>query len=337
MGELNHRLAGAATAFGFETMNRARTIRAGFTLVELLVVVAIIGVLVALLLPAVQAAREAGRRSQCIDHMKQIALATLSYETNRKTLPLAYTPNNTGPQRYGPCNGDKPPTTAKTNPSNGMAKHFVLTFILPYMERQSQYDSIKINLNYDDAANATAVRQDFAEYLCPSADTRRGKFATDYTTFVDINDVNYCKYIEAAGLAKRKRPVEKLEGMLSDQPLKLANVRDGQSNTYMFFESAGKPNRYVKGVFQPDNPVSAAEYEWASDKAYSIFGSESQKECPITNVMNCDNERGIYSFHPGGAIFTFGDGSVDYVSAQIDVDTFVTMFTRSARDIAGLP
>lgn len=315
-------------------MNRARTIRTAFTLVELLVVIAIIGVLVGLLLPAVQAAREAGRRSQCINNMKQIGLAILSYETNRGTLPLAYTPNDSGAQLFGPCDGDMPPATSKSNPANGLAPHFVLSFILPYMERQSQYDLIKFNVSYDDGNNALATRQDIPEYICPSADSRQKVFATDYTTLVDINDANYCKYIEAAGLTKRKRRVEKLAGMLSDLPLQTAHVRDGLSNTFLFFESAGKPNHYVKGVLRPDDQIPADEYRWASNKAYDFWGNGAgDAECGVTTVMNCDNAREIYSFHPGGAIFVFGDGSADYISDTIDVDTFVCQFTRAANDV----
>src|SRR2546430_15283253 len=100
-------------------MQTHRTQSRGFTLVELLVVIAIIGILVALLLPAIQAAREAARRTQCTNKMKQIGLAVLNYESARKLLPLAYTPNYTGAQSMGPCN----PTATFTNPDNKLKIH----------------------------------------------------------------------------------------------------------------------------------------------------------------------------------------------------------------------
>jgi prepilin-type N-terminal cleavage/methylation domain-containing protein len=308
-----------------------------FTLVELLVVIAIIGVLVALLIPAVQASREAGRRNQCINNMKQIALAILSFEANRSTLPPAYTPNDTTGQPYGPCNGDKAPTSKRSNPGNNLARHFVLTLILPYMERQLVYDKIKLEEDYNSGANSSATQLDIREFLCPSGDSRKGVSATDYTALVDIHDGNYCKFIEAAALASRKRPVHKLQGMMRDMPMTTSSVLDGLSQTFMFFEAAGRPFHYVKGVLKTTGPkIHEKEYRWASNEAFDIWGRvDATKECGINTIMNCDNDRDVYSFHPDGAIFAFGDGSADFVNESIDIDTFVSLFTAAAIDLPG--
>jgi prepilin-type N-terminal cleavage/methylation domain-containing protein/prepilin-type processing-associated H-X9-DG protein len=301
-----------------------------FTLVELLVVIAIIGVLVALLLPAIQASRESGRRTNCIDNMKQLALAVLSYDTNRASLPPAYTPNDTSAKPIGNCVGNKlPKTTKPAPPSNKLKKHFLLSFILPYIEEQKLYDSINFNADWD-ASPATST--DIKLFLCPSADTRRNVYATDYTVLTAINPQNYCRSIEGVGLASKPRSVEKLVSMLGDVALKTANVRDGLSNTFMLFESAGKPNHYSHGVLQPDDPAPPEKYRWASNLAYDVIGSYPLV-CPITSLMNCDNYHEIYSFHPGGAVFAFGDGSVDFIDDDLDVDTFISLFTRAAGDI----
>jgi prepilin-type N-terminal cleavage/methylation domain-containing protein len=312
-------------------MHRARYISTGFTLVELLVVIAIIGVLVALLLPAIQSSREAGRRNQCIDNMKQISLAVLNYDTTRRSLPLAYSPNDTSDKLIGNCVGKKLPTTKKSGvPPNKLKKHFLLSFILPYMEEQRLFDAINFNLDWD-ASPATST--DIKTFLCPSGDTRKNTYATDYTVLINIHQLNYCRSIEGAGLASKKRSVEKLVSMLSDAPLTTASVRDGLSNTFMLFESAGKPNHYVNGVLQIDDPVPPEKYRWASNTAYDTFGVTAQLTCPITTLMNCDNYHEIYSFHPGGAVFAYGDGSIDFIRDSIDVDTFVSLFTRAAGDI----
>lgn len=317
-------------------MSRTNRLRLAFTLVELLVVIAIIGVLVALLLPAIQAAREASRRASCINNMKQIALAILNYESSKHALPPAFTPSDGAAQLYGPCNGPFAPTTSAPGTSSDGKKHFVLSLIMPYMEQQAAYDLIDFKLDYDATANEPATRKDIREFLCPSADTRKGAFATDYTTFIDMSELNYCRHIQAPGLTKRKRPVETLAGLLADVPQKVRRVSDGMSKTLLFFESAGKPNRYIQGVFQVDNPVARPEYEWASNQTYDIWGNDDQTKCRITTIMNCDNNHEVYSFHPEGAIFAFGDGSVDYVGETIDIDVFLCQFTRAANDVPGL-
>lgn len=334
---------------------------AGFTLVELLVVIAIIGILVALLLPAIQAAREAARRTQCTNNMKQIGLAILNYESAKKELPLAYTPNYTGGQTKGPC-GTSGAGTIFANRGNQLKNHFVLTFILPYFEQQALFDRIDLDMDWYSAVanskgsiNRQVTAIDIPDFICPTAEGRPGTFTTDYFVMVDINDTNYCPDIEGTGLARSKRSREKLEGMLTDFPNPIRKVSDGLSKTFMFFESAGRPNLYDKnkrlyaqmwdssaqgggGRARPGQAVAGTEsdYQWADPRVYALWGNAFDPvACPITSIMNCDNYAEIYSFHVGGANMLFGDGSVALISESTDVDTFISLFTRAAEDLVG--
>jgi prepilin-type N-terminal cleavage/methylation domain-containing protein/prepilin-type processing-associated H-X9-DG protein len=337
--------------------------RFGFTLVELLVVIAIIGILVALLLPAIQAAREAARRISCTNNMKQLGLAILNYESSKRTLPLAYTPNFTGQQDVGVC-GTK---GTMQNPNNGLKPHFVLSFILPYLEQQAVYDKIDFDLAWMDnkntnrkgVKNSDAVAVDIPDFICPSAPARPGKYTTDYFTIVDIDEENYCSDIEGGPmLTKQKRSRDKLAGMMTDVPQPVRKVSDGLSKTFMLFESAGRPNNFVKGVQKGDMPkptggrnftastkvpgstdgnnsgIPHTDTQWADDRVYGLWGNPHPSSgCAITDVINCDNYSEVYSFHPGGAQFLYGDGSVKYLTEDLSVDAFISLFTAAADDI----
>jgi hypothetical protein len=119
----------------------------------------------------------------------------------------------------------------------------------------------------------------------------------------------------------------------------------------LFFESAGRPQHFTNGGFvdyfwdegypQPGMTNSSANesnYQWADDSVYAILGNgylPPSRLCGITNVMNCDNFQGIYSFHPGGALFLFGDGAANFITESIELDTFLSQFTKGAGDTAG--
>ena len=107
----------------------------GFTLIELLVVVAIIALLIAMLLPAVRSAGPAAVRSQCINNLKQVALALYNYEDEYKTLPPAYTVD-----------------------ANGRPLHSWRTLILPYLEQGPLYRTIDLAKPWDDPANSEALK-----------------------------------------------------------------------------------------------------------------------------------------------------------------------------------
>src|SRR5262245_52652250 len=126
-----------------------KTLHRGFTLVELLVVIAIIGVLIGLLLPAIQAAREAGRRTQCINNLRQFGLAFHNYETAHKRFP---------------------PGDISTGSSAGLSVHARL---LPYFEQANLRNLVNFNAPYKDADptkdfNAAARDTTVPMFLCPS-------------------------------------------------------------------------------------------------------------------------------------------------------------------------
>ena len=330
----------------------------GFTLVELLVVIAIIGILVALLLPAIQAAREAARRTQCTNKMKQLGLAALNYESARKSLPFANTPNNTLNQKTGACAG-----TTLTVTSTGAVHHSFFTFILPYMEEGAVYDQIDLTKNWFDTTNNShgttnllATSRDLDELLCPSAEGRPGSYTTDYMVISDIDEGNYCTLINNKPTV---RSTEKLVGMISDTASSLRKVSDGTSKTLMLVESAGRPNHYksnrqlVDLMYVESSSLSkapgtastagATDYQWAdggvktdgSDGVFAVWGREANSavSCPIDSaVMNCDNWQGVYSFHSGGCNILFGDGSVHLINDSITSDNFVSLITRGADD-----
>ena len=124
----------------------SRTPRPGFTLIELLVVIAIIAILVALLLPAVQQAREAARRTQCKNNLKQIGIALHSYHDVYKTFPPAYIPDE-----------------------DGKPMHSWRVLILPFIEQQALYEQYDFNEPWDGPNNSQLANVVISVYQCPSS------------------------------------------------------------------------------------------------------------------------------------------------------------------------
>jgi prepilin-type processing-associated H-X9-DG protein len=111
-------------------------------------------------------------------------------------------------------------------------------------------------------------------------------------------------------------------------------VRDGLSNTFMLFECSGRPLKYLENGRRgdpdttPKEPISGAE--WASAEAEFWI----HEVCHGSQFFNCNNHNEIYSLHPGGANFLYGDGSVHFHSETIEPEAFVSLFTRAAGDVA---
>ena len=138
------------------------SMRPAFTLIELLVVIAIIAVLIGLLLPAVQSAREAARRAQCTNNLKQIGLALFNYESGNTCFPPSGESTNFSLTPY-----------AKTQFVDGGWD--CLARILPFMEGNTSFNALNFNVDYNEATgmNFTGCSTVVAIYLCPSSATRQ--------------------------------------------------------------------------------------------------------------------------------------------------------------------
>ena len=153
--------------------------RKGFTLIELLVVIAIIAIIVALLLPAIQKAREAAARMTCSNNMKQMGIALHTYHDTNKCFPSSGEHLNVDP-------------LGVANDSSGFAVHSMFTLILPYIEAKDTLDLFTdLNKPYTDATNAAGAQQKINAFLCPTNPVRP-------TNGLDAAGFGYCDYMPIA-------------------------------------------------------------------------------------------------------------------------------------------
>ena len=271
----------------------------GFTLVELLVVIAVIGILISLLLPAIQATRESALRMQCSNNMKQIGLATTTYETVYKHFPRPYV--------------DAP------------AKHGMFMLILPYSEANGIFKRIDIKKDWNDAVNKPAVETDIAMFVCPSAPSGR-KYVNDYGPCLTYSS----GVIGMLRAARAIKPRNNYDGLLAvyDRPyVKIKEVKDGLSHTIMLVEDGGRPFKY-EGKYRTGEGITGAQ--WA-DRANEFIIHDTT--AGGTQVFNIRNNNEIFSFHNKGCNFLYGDASVRFHSTDIDMDAFCSLFTREEGDI----
>ena len=285
--------------------------RRGFTIVELLVAIAIIGLLVALMLPAIQAARESARRAKCQNHLRQWGVALHLHEGTYEHFPAGY--RMVAPT--GTC----------------------FAQLLPFVEQANlHYDREK---NWDDPANRQAVQSQVAILICPSAPSGRRLDASfpdflpaagDYAPTHGVN----AKYCRIAGWPLYDPPDE--NGLMGYLPLRPADVRDGLSQTVALVEDAGRPELWRVGRHRavgvaPDAGWADPNYEIALDGSDYLTTGPGQELGPC--VMNCTNHNEAYSFHTGGCNLLFGDAAVRLVSDQIEPKVFAALTTRASKDV----
>ena len=324
----------------------------GFTLIELLVVIIVLGILMALLLPAFNSVRESARQTACANQMRQLGMGMQQYESRYGAFPAAATGATSGDFEEAP-------------------RYNVLAYILPYLELDYIADIFDMERDWNDTTNRKdelsaaelevfkqrmgftsnnfsvtnerIAEQDAFQFLCSSAPARdddltqgTGTFyyphaATDYCSAYAIDEDLYSHYANNHNYDGQKSSFGK--GLLSlNKKMRTSAITDGMGNTFLLFESAGKPYRYLDG--KPYGNAYDTFTQWSNWKASMKLNPGIQSQTFNQNkLINHTNIGEVYSFHPDGATILYGDGAVKFETEDMPIDVFVNRFTRSGGEV----
>ena len=312
----------------------------GFTLVELLVVIAIIAILVALLLPAVQAAREAARRTQCANNHKQTGLALLNYENHHEQFPA------------GNMGWNKSETI--------WLGHTALFMILPFLEQGRVAEDLVVEQRWINAANARVAAAQIPTYQCPSdnAKGRVGKFTHHHgrTTYHSRSNISMSfgqiLYPCNARLPHNSSgPDEELENggpFRMEVGRKLSEFKDGTSHTIMVSEvRAGQDDDWndfndrlhdARGFWaRPFQSSAILHVNTPNSSALDCLNSEqcgSPDVAPCTLFCGpCNGHVAARSYHSGGVNALSCDGHVAFYSDSIDLSVWQAVGTIDGGEV----
>ncbi len=329
------------------SQRRSASIRSAFTLIELLVVIAIIAVLISLLLPAVQSAREAARRAQCTNNLKQIGLAMHNYESANSCFPPSGESTNFNATPFAS-------TQFVDGGWNALAR------LLPFLEGNNQFNALNFNVEYNEATgmNFTGALTVVTSFLCPSATRQpdggndgvdpndpitslfgKGYGYDDYgpTCYTDIDPFGQ---IGADGKSYPATPYRnkysRADGLLHVGKTRIAECTDGLSNTIAIGEDAGRDPRflspYTQGYYNGQVTLTIPPYEqgpagglaaarcywrWAEpDTSFGVSGSPNNKYRPMNELVSFGPTPGQLQTQGNNAgandeLFSFHPGGVN--------------------------
>jgi prepilin-type N-terminal cleavage/methylation domain-containing protein/prepilin-type processing-associated H-X9-DG protein len=314
--------------------------RPGFTLIELLVVITIIGLLIALLPPAVHSAREAARRARCANNLKQIGLALHGYHDVWQSFPPAYL----------------------TRPGTGLdlgAGWAWGTLVLAYLEQRPLYDAVNLDLGFGEVSappsylglfeNRTVRRISVATFLCPSAGGGEGPLDLGVgSTHVAISPG---QYVASAGwMDSSQRPIEGTGVLYPNSRVAIADLSDGTSATLMIGErSRNLADAAWSGTFGSHSEPAplCTKSSWPTRSCVGLMFLLMGRTGPSSDIISGSitggstpnhpeaGADGFWSLHAGGCQFLLCDGSVRFLRETLAPPVFRALATRAGGEVVG--
>lgn len=286
--------------------------RPAFTLAELLVVIAIMAILVALLLPAVQQAREAARLSQCRNNLKQMGLALLNYESQQRLFPSS----STSRIDFG---------VWSSTPTN-YHLHSWAAMILPHLEQGALYNQLNFNVSSLHPANAAVAAQTLPVYRCPSY---TGPPFSRSPLYGLLSPYFALRNYAALGATSIGSLYLTPDGVFYAQSsTRVGDISDGTSNT-IFFAETREPDA---AVWIDGGTAAVASRRYLDSNPPTYAGPENSLNYQpyyVANGQGIDSQFGPSSQHSGGVAHLFGDGSVRTISPNINAAVYDAQVTRA--------
>ena len=303
------------------------SVRKGLSLMEVLVVIAIIAVLIGLMLPAIQNAREAARRTQSENNLKQLSLAALNFQTQRGYFPP------------GAMNESFSGGPVSDLPKDGSVRHGWGIFLLPMLEQNALYERYNFQRDFASAENQSAVSQPLAVFTSPVAPNGLRRGSEQGGRMLAVSDYHPPRGVSELLIGDHHDdddhgaipivPKADYRGIFGRNSVtRPAEVSDGMSHTILLVESAGGPDLYRLG-----RPIPGATV-----KGYSAYSFESpflvHGTCDLGghfpgaywNVTNLGGDDGeAHGFHSGVVLAAFADGGVRKLSKSLDIRIYVKL------------